>query len=279
MQTGSVLTLNFYSNPIDIMVGDDHVIYVNWEHYCNMIGADPEIAPHLLRRGEFDVDYIAFSYVADNACGLTYDHPDPLFVDLLVNEFPNYIIKELGLIRELIPMINLSAATHETGIFSHEGVGFVLIDKLEDLVGHVRVTIPDDVPRFPVMAAVHYEEFTEFGRPAIKKVSAFPAWIVELSSLPHIIEVSHEVDRKRCTVTNRPGEAHYRVAVPEDSELGFHLGAVETLVRNQLNEKEDHERFVSPEDSEPYRNPLRSRTPLSPEVTSTIQKVLLDDNE
>ncbi len=276
MQTGSVLTLNFYSNPIDVMIGDDRVIYINWEHYCNLISADPEIAPHLLRRGEFDVDYIAFTYLVDNARDLTCDHPDPLFVDLLVNEFPNYIIKELGLIRELLPMINLSASTHEAGIFSHDGTAYVLIDKLEGLVGSVRVTIPDDVPRFPVMAAVHYEEFSEFGRPPLEKVCAYPTWIVELSSVPHIIEVSHEIDRECRTATNRPGEAHYRVSVPRDSQLGFHLGAVETLV-NQLNEKEDHERFVSPEDPEPYRNPLKNH--LSRESTSTIQRILLKDDD
>lgn len=205
MQTGSVLTLNFYSNPIDVMIGDDQTIYLNWKHYCDMISNDPEIAPHNITRGEFDVDYVAFSYVVLHADNLVYGHPDPLFANLVRDEFPGYIIKELGLIREMIPMIDLPYHMYDSGVFQHNGKLFVLVDKLKRFTNQIEPNIPLDTPRFPIMVKVQMPRtgFVAFGERPKKDEMAYPTWMVEANSLAYIIESSYRNHPTFQVMTNR----------------------------------------------------------------------------
>lgn len=193
MQTGSVLTLNFYSNPIDVMIGDDQTIYLNWKHYCDMIGCDPEVAPHNFTVGEFDVAYIAFSYTVLHADRLLVDVEDRLFADLIREEFPGYIIKELGLIREMLPMISLPYHMYDAGIFQHGDKMYVLVDKLKRFTNLIEPHIPLDVPRFPIMIKVAMPRtgFIEFGGRPEKDETAYPTWMVEVDSLPYIIESTY----------------------------------------------------------------------------------------
>lgn len=194
MQTGSVLTLNFYSNPIDVMIGDDRTIYLNWKHFCDIIDRDPEVAPHNIIRGEFDVDYVAFSYAVNHLPELVKGC-DPLNAWLILNEFPNYIIRELGVVRELIPLISLDHAIYDSGIFEHEGKMFVLTNKLHKFTGIHTPIVPADVPSFPIVVSVT----TIVPRNPLRDLLAekaslhlniLPTWMVEVSSLPYIVETS-----------------------------------------------------------------------------------------
>ena len=236
MQTGSVLTLNFYSNPIDVMIGDDQTIYLNWKHYCDMIGCDPEVAPHNFVVGEFDVAYIAFSYAVLHADRLLVDVEDRLFADLVREEFAGYIIKELGLIREMLPMISLPYHMYDAGIFQHGDKMFVLVDKLKKFTNQIEPHLPHDVPRFPIMIKVSMPRtgFIEFGGRPQKDETAYPTWMVEMDSLPYIIESTyHNHPPFRSATNDKP----YRLSLklPMDSDLG-----------KKIRELDPKQRFDSP---------------------------------
>lgn len=193
MQTGSVLTLNFYSNPIDVMIGDDQTIYLNWKHFCGITDRDPEGSPPCIIRGEFDVDYIAFSYAVNNLADFVRGG-DPLNAWLVLNEFPNYIIRELGVVRELIPFIRLDYSVYESGIFEHKGKMFVLTNKLRKFTGIHEPIIPPDVPSFPIVVSVTTlvprNPLKGLAEKADVRMDILPIWMVEVSSLPYIVETS-----------------------------------------------------------------------------------------
>lgn len=237
MQTGSVLTLNFYSNPIDVMIGDDQTIYLNWKHYCDMIGCDPEVAPHNFVVGEFDVAYIAFSYAVLHADRLLVDVEDRLFADLIREEFPGYIIKELGLIREMLPMISLPYHMYDAGIFQHGDKMFILVDKLKRFTNQIEPHLPHDVPRFPIMIKVSMPRtgFIEFGGRPKKNETAYPTWMVEMDSLPYIIESTyHNHPPFRAMTNDKPKQRFDSPGV-----VGTHSCRV--IANSQTNMVEVHE--------------------------------------
>lgn len=194
MQTGSVLTLNFYSNPIDVMIGDDQTIYINKDHFMDMLEVSPEIAPHNLVRGEFDASYLALSYISSNLNQLIKGSPLTFFKVLTANEFTNYIIRELGVVRELLPMIELDYAVYDSGIFEYDGRMYVLKTQLHKFTGIHKPILPADVPRFPIMVCVKTvglrNPLDSFAEKAQVTLNILPTWMIEVSSLPYIVAES-----------------------------------------------------------------------------------------
>lgn len=233
MQTGSVLTLNFYSNPIDVMIGDDQTIYLNWKHFCDIIDRDPEVAPHNIIRGEFDVDYIAFTYVVGHLTELV-EGCDVLNTWLILNEFPNYIIRELGIVRELIPLIEVSHATYDSGVLTHNGETFVLTNKMRKFTGIHEPVIPADVPRFPIVVCIKTSRIKNpldaFCGKAEEVLDIMPSWMVEVSSIPYIVESSSAP-----TVMTNDKPYRLSLKLPMDSDLG-----------KKIRELDPKQRFDSP---------------------------------
>lgn len=196
MQTGSVLTLNFYSNPIDVMIGDDQTIYINKDHFMDMLEVSPEIAPHNIVRGEFDASYLALSYINSHMDQLVAGSPLTFFKVLTANEFTNYIIRELGVVRELLPMIELEYDVYNSGIFEHDGQMYVLKNQLHKFTGIHKPILPQDVPCFPIMVCVKtLKPRNPLGALLAAKASLevnhiLPTWMIEVSSLPYIVAES-----------------------------------------------------------------------------------------
>lgn len=219
MQTGSVLTLNFYSNPIDVMIGDDQTIYLNWKHYCDMISNDPEIAPHNIIRGEFDVDYVAFSYVVLHVDNLVYGHPDLLFANLVRDEFPGYIIKELGLIRELVPMIELDYETYSSGVFEHGGKHYFTEAAVKRLLGIDKVLVLADVPRYPAILSIELHSPRHYGMVLCNQAkNMMPVWMMDLDSLPYVLRTNREAKSERFLFDDHRDSMSYALKV--SSPLG-----------------------------------------------------------
>jgi hypothetical protein len=213
MLTGSILALNFYSNPIEVLVGEDRTVYVNWDHFCRMISRDFDVPPHNLLEGPEGTPYIAFSYVATNIQDLVYGIAIPEYGQLIIEEFFGYVVKELALIRDILPMITMDYHVYDSGIFERNGKQYILESKIGNIV---RGTIPNDVPRYPAFISVQQpitgmERFMLSTAGPKREVypTAFATWLIDLSSLPYIIEASRE-----------QRVAFNSVIVPKDSKVG-----------------------------------------------------------
>ncbi len=180
--SGHVLTLNFYSNEIDVLLDTHGDIYVDWDHYQSMlsINVQNEVPLHL-HGGSW---FIALSYLVA--------HPmlpdvDSRFDTLVKTEFAPYIAKELGIIQSLLPSITLEYPIYKAGIFEHEGKQYVLESKLRTILGQATPIIPDDVPRKPALISVTSPR--HYGLQGLFRQNLF-TWLIELNSLPYIIKAS-----------------------------------------------------------------------------------------
>lgn len=206
MLAGHILTLNFYSNPIDVMIESDKTVYLNWDHFRQMIEKDCEIPPHLVKHDAEGQGYVAFSYVITKIKELTQGTGHALFADLVQKEFFGYIVRELAIIRDILPLIELEYAEYDSGIFEMDDRQYILSTKLERF-GCMPIQVPDDVPRFPAVIEVIMPRVQGYG-PAREMATAFPLWLIELSSLPYILKKSRE-----------------EKAFPQGSVIGALLGA------------------------------------------------------
>lgn len=189
MLAGHILTLNFYSNPIDVMIESDKTVYLNWDHFRQMIEKDCEIPPHLVKHDAEGHGYVAFSYIIMKIKELTQGIDQALFADLVQKEFFGYIVRELAIIRDILPLIELEYAEYDAGIFEMGDKQYILSTKLERFGCPIHV--PDDVPRFPAVIEVSMPKTQSYG-PAREMATAFPLWLIELSSLPYILKKSRE---------------------------------------------------------------------------------------
>lgn len=199
--SGHSLTLNFYSNEIDVLIDKHGDIFVDWDHYQLMLGISIDRAVPLQEHAESL--YVSLSYLQKNPM----IEADTTFYSLVIQEFIPYVGKELGIIRALIPTIEMDSTDYDIGIFEYDGKQYILESKLPRVLGHLSVSIPDDVPRRAVIVTVRslYKGLT---RDPQQYTSAF-VWLLELNSLPYILQVSKKYHEQHRILTNGHGYEHY----------------------------------------------------------------------
>lgn len=195
MLSGHKLTLNFYSSPIDILVGFDRTVYVKWDDYCGLIDSIPEMAPHNIHRSD-DVEYVALSYLTIHAKALLKGAP-PLLAQLIEKELFDYIVKELAVIRSILPLIELSYTKYDAGVFIFDGEHYMLPRAIDKFTTG-QYEIPVDVPRIPaaikVRIAKERSTLSSLGNEHLFRIeqsvehTLFTTWLMDLSSLPYILE-------------------------------------------------------------------------------------------
>lgn len=258
MLTGPILTLNFYSNPIDVIL-EDRIVYVNWDHLRQMTGRDYDIAPHLISRGPEESLYVSLSFLDHNIKDFTSDLHTPLFGTLVRDTFFQYIASELGLIRDLVPLIDLDYDIYSSGIFEYNGEHYFTEAAVKRLLGIDRVTIPTDVPRYPAILSIDTSTPRHYGLISVRQApSMMPVWIMDLDSLPYVLRANRDVKHAAFGMDDRRDSMSYALKVSKDSPLGRHL-------KVSLNELGPGQRFDSPGEVGEHR------CELDPEQIQAVQ--------
>lgn len=220
MLTGPILTLNFYSNPIDVIL-EDHIVYVNWDHFRQMVGRDFDIAPHLISSGPEESQYVSLSYLDLNIRYFTSDLLTPLFGTLVQDTFFQYIASELGLIRDLVPLIELDYETYSSGVFEHGGKHYFTEAAVKRLLGIDQVLVLADVPRYPAVLSIELHSPRHYGMvPRNQAKNMMPVWIMDLDSLPYVLRTNREAKSERFLFDDHRDSMSYALKVSKSSPLG-----------------------------------------------------------
>lgn len=190
MQLGPYISLNFYSNEIEVRLDESHNVYVNWDHYRDMLDLKHDVPASVIFHVGDD-RYVSLSYLTMNVKELVRNIELPLFGQLVVNEFFSYIVKELALVRDILPLIEIDYNTYLSGIVEY-GKTYVLPTKL-NLFVKGNVVIPDDVPRRPVLlSVVSKKSFGALGLNQDTTSAILTVGLIEWNSIPYIIRSSQE---------------------------------------------------------------------------------------
>jgi len=211
MLSGSILTLNFYSNQLDVIV-EDNTVYVNWNHYQLMSGTSLNLPHNLISIGGDEEPYVALSYLVNAKFDI-----EPNIKELIRQDFFSYIAKELAVVRGLIPLIDLSPEGALSGVFNYKGRGYFTDEALKKLCSFSS-TVPEDIPRYPAVIQVVNASSFHFGISLEKTTTLMPVWIMDLDGLPYAIS---EMDKApapyRSASLNDPGSLS-KILLQDDPE-------------------------------------------------------------
>lgn len=260
MLTGPILTLNFYSNPIDVIL-QDRIVYVNWDHFRQMLGRDFDIAPHLITHGPEESLYVSLSYLDHNIKDLTSGLHTPLFGTLVQQTFFQYIASELGLIRDLAPLIELDYDIYSSGVFEYDEKDYFTEAAVKRLLGVDRVVIPADVPRYPAILSIDTSTPRHYGLIAVRQApNMMPVWIMDLDSLPYVLRANRDVKHAAFGMDDHRDSISYALKVSKDSQMGKHL-----KLNYDIKVVPPRQRFDSPGDVGEHR------CELDPEQVQAVQ--------
>lgn len=189
MLTGSTLTLNFYSNTIDVLVSFDRTVYINVDDYRIMVDSDIPNPQEILRHTSEDELFIPFSYLIHNL--ESYLPTDANFAEIIRREFFKYIMNELAVIRALLPLVKLDYGTWERGVFDHDSTSYITESGIGGFIRNSVPVIPSDVPRVPMVISIS-SEARRFCTP--RPGSLNPIWAIDLKYLTYVLSHNQRED-------------------------------------------------------------------------------------
>lgn len=175
-----ILNLNFYSKPIDVR-HEDEMIFVNWNQFVDIAQIDlVDHQPPLV--GEH---WVSLSYLMNNFH--RFHSAGNIRHRLVSSDFFPYIVKELGVMRNLIPQLVLGSKEMQHGFVMHDGRAYILQRNIRMMCGtwNNSLKIPDDVPRIPVAIVPKIE-------PGCFDTSILCDWLIETNSIPYILSENSE---------------------------------------------------------------------------------------
>lgn len=236
MLSGSILTLNFYSNPLDVIV-DGNTVYVNWNHYQLMAGISLNLPHNLITLGGDEEPYVALSYLVNAKFDI-----EPNLGELIRTDFFSYITKELAVVRGLIPLIDLKTEEALSGIFDYKGRGYFTDDALKKLCLYT-ATAPEDLPRYPAVLSVVNPSSLHYGVPLGATATLLPVWIMDLDGLPYAIREANKPHTPyRSAALNDPGSLS-EILLKGDPELDDDLVHVPLKVKSEPDTRTDMKYF------------------------------------
>lgn len=253
MLTGQLLTLNFYSNPLEVIINKG-AAYLHWGQLCDILGYAPDAPPHRLRQAGTKERYISLAFLERNLEDWTRVERQGAFSVIIRSELIHYVMKELGVLRELIPMIDINSETYLRGIFTHKDNSYITRSAVDRIAGH-NCTISTEIPRYPVILLINnaYSSMISIDEDSL---GISPQWVYSLDSLPAILETCRPQPQVRTNLT-------LSVGIRKDSSLVEPLGP--------------RQRFDSPgvvgEHSCELDPDQKQRVEMSDEMTSKLMKI------